>query len=101
MFKRSAAAPALSRQLALSQETAVGAPSAAYSRLTANRPAAWVKPASSRSICRRQSIIASPSAAGGASANNATTPSTADVSRAIGSDRTASHIVKHKYAGWL
>src|SRR5207248_7925051 len=92
MFRRSAAAPALSRQLALSQETAVGAPSAAYSRLVANLPAAWVKPASSRSICRRQSIIASPRAAGGASAKKATTASAAEVSIAIGSSREASHI---------
>src|SRR2546421_661950 len=92
MFRRSAAAPALSRQLALSQETAVGAPSAAYSRLAANRPAAWVNPASSRSIWRRQSIIASPRAASGASAKKATTASAAAASIAIGSTREASHI---------
>src|SRR5437588_735790 len=84
MFRRSAAAPALSRQLALSQETAVGAPSAAYSRLAANRPTAWVNPASNRSICRRQSIIASPRAAGGASAKKATTASAAAASIAMG-----------------
>ena len=101
MFRRSAAAPALSRQLALSQETAVGAPSAAYSRLVANLPAAWVKPASSRSICRRQSIIASPRAAGGASAKKATTASAAEVSIAIGSSREASHICRDEYGRCL
>src|SRR5689334_24552888 len=91
MFKRSAAAPALIRQLALSQETALGAPSAAYSLLLANLPAAWEKPASSRSICRRQSLIASPSAAGGASAKNETMASTPAVSLAVGSDPRLSH----------